>query len=1563
MLIIIILVVSLLVGYALYSNFSNNKQKFKSSNLELSLRNILNLNEDPTELCNLWKNMENNEEFQVTIDGENAAQLSSDKSNPPKTTFDKSSTDALNKIVVDHINEICNSKKQNESNGNNTITTPTNNAPPAPAAAAAPATPEATETATTDPAPAVSEDSIQPNGAAANDVAGQAGSEPADSADNSGESEPADSADNSGESEPAPGVQQANSSIKELEQLEQLKKFRDRIKEKETYPLTKVKISSVINLDENLKGICEKWTQVEQDKEYALKMDGKIFNFDFDEEAPYKLKKSNEDENTKELNKICNTLPQQPAPQAQQAAPQTQPGQSSVNPNQPQSQPQTNTQPSEPSAVTAPTPDQRTQQENQFINRRNEFLSILRDGEKLEIKNFENNENNMFIDDLNDILADIKIKFEQRLGIKVEDKKSIDLTKLNELGFVRLANDEDDEKFKAFFSSFVSNLSNLKDKISIAGNANVENVKKVFECFRWLQQILFGVEGNPSLSNKVEEALRVRYLDSVPSDGIVSDYDRHRIKMASTEMPNRVMYFGNGEGSTDKLIFGSDSVLFNLVKIVIKNNDPIRVQIIEHYGEDREQDCYTEEKRTQKDKPIIDSFYYTDENLNIISDNNTKKGKYLKLDKGQVGRIFTDFGAFETFIGKIKEARRNLKSHSGENRIRRHVINEQSRSHLIVHLFNPGENVPYATIMDIAKSEPKEPIIEGATNGTRDNPVFVKEEIIKNNWRNLFFESEKQNYKDLSGLIEKVKKAIKFIGDKKNFNTAKKDLNNEPISHLYRNDNDTFKDLIHGGSGGDAGDDEFEDLGTPETFLRDAEAGFLRDTEAEAAQQATDPPKTGFIGRAKRYLKGDSKKTIDDFGDSESESESESEAKSESTTEPPKPAEEADNIAAVQSENHRLVNQVLKQERTIRELKDTKMIDDSNLENALMSQDEQHAKIQDMETKLNEAERKAKEAKNENEVLKSKLKENNQTIVLRNADIKRAESVNQSLLADKTSLEKNKEVLEKEVNKKRMEIDKKSDKIKENEQQITDLDRQLKERNDMNKAQKAELETEKRNLQESNRTINDEKVKMEEANEINKNRIVTLETNLTELNNQIEEKEEYLKEANKSLETVTALYNVNASELQKATKKHESAQNHIKESKQQITNLKNDIEEWTKRTEELQEENKILRGNTGSLAFEDSFREFFDIIKFEGPLHTDKPLENTFRRDDDLWLFNEDEYKHFKNDKQNYQLIELHKLRNEIEKFELKPGWVSDTLKPLNRNVYNVIFRAYLFNKLIKKINQFLEDQQLKIQFNPIKSFDKAEFIRSGKLSIPKLANSPLFTNWKKPDQMIFSGEQEDFLEIWKKNFKKEKLKSPYEIRGYENMRNDFMDKVFCPVFHSAKYINRTYPIIDKFIKHINGDITIDVKKLNDKIELKIVEDLKIDFSADKNFTTIVHVKFNGGRKFGGGAHAMRGGSRYMNFKLSSRSVERIQNVSYYNIVKTIRWRYYLSRKKTEDSIEVTIFKDYLFTLIACVFLLAAGNDKLAYGTFIDQLLSIGLFYEFDQDLTALLLPYYLPFT
>ena len=1469
MLIIVVLIVSLVIGYALYSNFSTQKQKFTSTDTELSLRNILNLNEDPTELCNLWKNMEDKEEFQITIDGENAAQLSSDKSKPPKTTFDKSSTDALNKIVVDHINKICNSKKptKNKSKDTNATTTtppkPTNNAPaPPPAEKEEPAEtneediPERYKNPQQDPS-VVGKEPPPDEGVANNNAAGTPENPQEDGI---AANEAAEEA-NATEAARAANLKRISEALESFEKnfLETLNITTDFANKNEI---------ELINLKDT-ESFCEQWGNiVKNNKEYCITSDGN------------KLQKSKNEEGmqpvfdftpkfaeiTQRLNEICK-------PPQQQETQSTETEQSTEQPRPTAQSTETQSRDTPTSAATDTQSDQYHDASDLDEIQRREFKNSWGNPPAIE-KEFDNEEKDPMTDKLNDIIKYIHSNL-PRLGYGIGNGFVLKLTfpilldNVKNSAFVTMAASKN-EKIKEWFGQ---KIEEFKDKIS-----TVKTQDDILNCLTFLRDTLFSKEGD-SLLYHVEEALRVQYLDGV-SDGIVSDYDRHRIKMASTEMPNRVMYFGNGEESTDKLIFDPDSVLFNLVQLDRQKNDRIRVQIIEHYGEDREEDCYPDEKRNKNQKllgsfttrdpnpkPKTDTFYYNEKNLKLISKNS-------KPSEGEHFNEFINFDAFKEFIAKIKHAHENLKSHSGKNRIRRHYIDGQSRSHLIVHLFKPGENVPYATIMNIAKAEPKG--MAPPTDAITNDPLF-EQKIVKN-WRDVFF--VQGQYKDLSGVIGKVREAIEFIKRKKKFDLAKDNLQDQPISHLYKNENGNFVDLIHGGaSAGDTeGDDEWHEA---KDDIESESGGVASELDSEDSESNVE-------------VKGDLGLGADEW-------------------------------------THQAEPYIRQHQEILDRYKQEASRYDKELQEGLQKRAESaESRAESAESRAESAQQREAQSNSllttmnkENNELKMTIGELQRELNIREANLKAAK-VDKAYLVDKTSrIQNEKSGFEQSMNEKEtiirkneVQIERNNETINTNKEQISGLEEQVKNLKQSEGSSKSDIERLQKDiiaLNKNSEVLTAVNGQLEEENEINekdaaeKEEIIgNLETRISGLDDQIAAKDET---------------------IQKATSLLTKAVSNMKALKTDLQDSKKEIE--------------ILRGNTEGLAFESTFKESFEtIIKFE-----DNDIENVnvevFNPTRmDLWNFNANKYSSiFKNDQRNFQLIELHKVRQEIDKFQLEP----------KKDVHEVIFRAYLYNKLIRNLNEFLFEKELGIRFNSIKKFDQQLLQDLGADSIPKLKDTSLFKQWKKPDQIKFESEEEAFLQIWKKK------------KDYKGMHNDFIDKVFCPVFHSAKYINRTYPIIHKFISFINGKDNITEKEIS-KIDTDILKYLKHG-SAVKEYTTVVHITFNGGRKFGGGARAMRGGSRYMNFKLSSRSVERIQNVSYYNVVKTIRWRYYLSRKKTEESIEVTIFKDYLFTLIACVFLLAAGNDKLAYGTFTDQLLSIGLFYEFDQDLTALLLPYYLPFT
>ena len=85
-----------------------------------------------------------------------------------------------------------------------------------------------------------------------------------------------------------------------------------------------------------------------------------------------------------------------------------------------------------------------------------------------------------------------------------------------------------------------------------------------------------------------------------------------------------------------------------------------------------------------------------------------------------------------------------------------------------------------------------------------------------------------------------------------------------------------------------------------------------------------------------------------------------------------------------------------------------------------------------------------------------------------------------------------------------------------------------------------------------------------------------------------------------------------------------------------------------------------------------------------------------------------------------------------------------------------------------------------------------------------------------------------------------------------------------------------------------------------------------------------------------------------------------LNNVIFFNIFKFMRWSYYKKHDNMEN-IDTYIFKDYLMTIIVCVILHSIHQNNLAIGVFVDQILSMGMYYKYKNE-KFLLLPYYLPF-
>ena len=104
-----------------------------------------------------------------------------------------------------------------------------------------------------------------------------------------------------------------------------------------------------------------------------------------------------------------------------------------------------------------------------------------------------------------------------------------------------------------------------------------------------------------------------------------------------------------------------------------------------------------------------------------------------------------------------------------------------------------------------------------------------------------------------------------------------------------------------------------------------------------------------------------------------------------------------------------------------------------------------------------------------------------------------------------------------------------------------------------------------------------------------------------------------------------------------------------------------------------------------------------------------------------------------------------------------------------------------------------------------------------------------------------------------------------------------------------------------------------------------------------------------------------KGGSiQNYDYNLSSRSIDRLQNVGIFNIVKFLRLGYY-NNSSEKETIESLIFKDYLITIIISIVLHSLRLNKLSIGVLVDQILSMGMYYKYKNE-KFLLLPYYLPF-
>ena len=102
----------------------------------------------------------------------------------------------------------------------------------------------------------------------------------------------------------------------------------------------------------------------------------------------------------------------------------------------------------------------------------------------------------------------------------------------------------------------------------------------------------------------------------------------------------------------------------------------------------------------------------------------------------------------------------------------------------------------------------------------------------------------------------------------------------------------------------------------------------------------------------------------------------------------------------------------------------------------------------------------------------------------------------------------------------------------------------------------------------------------------------------------------------------------------------------------------------------------------------------------------------------------------------------------------------------------------------------------------------------------------------------------------------------------------------------------------------------------------------------------------------------IKGGTPYVDFKLSPRNIVTLEHLGYYNVIKIMRWKYYA---KSKSGVEFKVYVDFLLTTIVCIFLQAFRQDKLVIGSLIDQIVSMAAYWKY-KDPNVVLLPFYVPF-
>jgi hypothetical protein len=225
-------------------------------------------------------------------------------------------------------------------------------------------------------------------------------------------------------------------------------------------------------------------------------------------------------------------------------------------------------------------------------------------------------------------------------------------------------------------------------------------------------------------------------------------------------------------------------------------------------------------------------------------------------------------------------------------------------------------------------------------------------------------------------------------------------------------------------------------------------------------------------------------------------------------------------------------------------------------------------------------------------------------------------------------------------------------------------------------------------------------------------------------------------------------------------------------------------------------------------------------------------------------------------------------------------------------------------------------------------------------------------------------------------------------IDQYVEYINSIIRNHHCPLRYQGNFINKSITSFEKIASDIQkkksvikdddiGDKIKDIIKINGNIaNAKLVvftcirEDKADSIPPSLKFAHCINPLRNTGDGYLNCSTVSAGGMLaggatynsllYKDYTFSQDLISKIQKVGFYNMIKAVRWRYY-DVKTSEDTIETKIFADYLFTTIVATFLFSMKQEKLAFGLFVDQVISTGLYYKYNNA-KVLLLPYYLPF-